>query len=261
MIQKAFYFISITFIFMLSSCKGTKPIFEGEANSSITMQQIASLHQNASPNFNTLASRVQVVYEDEKKQQSITVSLRMEKDKTIWIKASILGITLAKAIITSNRVSYYETISNTYFDGDFSLLSNWLRTDLDFEKTQAILLGQSIFDLNKSNYKVNVVNNQYKILPKKQDYNLIHSLFLNPTHYKVMSGSVSQPNEERLLSLRYEDYEQIEGSYYPKNILLDASEKNEKTKISVTYKKIDVNAPVSFPFRIPEGYEQIDLSR
>ena len=208
-----------------------------------------------------MASRVQVVYEDEDKQQSITVSLRMEKDKTIWIKASVLGITLAKAIITPDRVSYYETISNTYFDGDFSLLSDWLSTDLDFEKTQAILLGQSIFNLDDSNYKVDVVNNLYKIQPKKQPFNFIHSLFLNPTSYKVVSGSVSQPNDNRLLSLRYGDYQFVEGSYYPSDILIDASEKDEKTKISVTYKNIDVNAPVSFPFEIPQGYDQIQLSK
>lgn len=261
MLKKGIYIVFICLAFILNSCKGTKSVIGGETATSLSIQKVMSLHQRASPNFNTLASRVQVVYEDEDKQQSITVSLRMEKDKTIWIKASVLGITLAKAIITPDRVSYYETISNTYFDGDFSLLSDWLSTDLDFEKTQAILLGQSIFNLDDSNYKVDVVNNLYKIQPKKQPFNFIHSLFLNPTSYKVVSGSVSQPNDNRLLSIRYGDYQFVEGSYYPSDILIDASEKDEKTKISVTYKNIDVNAPVSFPFEIPQGYEQIQLSK
>ncbi len=261
MLKKGFYLLFVSLAFVLYGCKGTKSVIEGEANTNLSMLKVMSLHNAASPKFNTLASRVQVVYEDDDKQQSITVSLRMEKDKTIWIKASVLGITLAKAIITPDRVSYYETISNTYFDGDFSLLSDWLSTDLDFEKTQAILLGQSIFSLDDSKYKVDVVSNQYKIQPKKQPFNFIHSLFLNPTSYKVISGSVSQPNDNRLMSIRYGEYQFVEGSYYPTDILIDASEKDEKTKISVTYKNIDVNAPVSFPFEIPQGYEQIRLSK
>ena len=185
------------------------------------------LHQQAEPNFNTLASRVQVVYDDGEKNQSITVSLRMEKNETIWIKASILGITLAKAIITPERVSYYETISNTYFDGDFSLISDWLGTDLDFEQVQAILLGQSIFSFKDGKYEVSNTQNSYKIQPKKQPYNFIHSLFLNAENFKVASGSLSQPNEDRLFSLRYGEYQMVDGGFYPSDITIDASESSE----------------------------------
>ncbi|MEZ4778146.1 MAG: DUF4292 domain-containing protein [Flavobacteriaceae bacterium] len=259
MLKKTIVLLSTALFLILSGCKGTKSVVETKKG--LPLGELISFHDAASPNFNTLASRVQVLYYDGKNNQSITVSLRMEKDKTIWIKASILGITLAKAIITPNRVSYYETISSTYFDGDFSLLSDWLGTDLNFQKTQAILLGQSIFSLNDSQYKTSVVSNQYKIEPKKQPYNFIHSIFLNPKNYKVISGSVSQPNEKRLFSIRYGDYQLLEGSYYPGDILIDASEKDEKTKISVSYKSIDINASVSFPFEIPEGFERIELSK
>ncbi|MAO07420.1 MAG: deoxyuridine 5'-triphosphate nucleotidohydrolase [Alteromonas sp.] len=259
--HKQVYILAVTAVLLLTSCKGTKSVVGNGSHSNLGLSQVMQLHQQAEPNFNTLASRVQVVYDDGEKNQSITVSLRMEKNETIWIKASILGITLAKAIITPERVSYYETISNTYFDGDFSLISDWLGTDLDFEQVQAILLGQSIFSFKDGKYEVSNTQNSYKIQPKKQPYNFIHSLFLNAENFKVASGSLSQPNEDRLFSLRYGDYQMVDGGFYPSDITIDASEKDEKTKISVTYKKIDVNAPVSFPFSIPEGYEQIRLSK
>ena len=261
MLKRIISLFYISSIVLFTGCKGTKSTIEGNSNKVFPLGEIISFHESASPNYNTLASRVQVVYDDGKNQQSITVSLRMEKDKTIWIRASVLGITLAKAIITPNRVSYYETISNTYFDGDFSLLSDWLGTDLNFEKTQAILLGQSIFNFNEAQYKTSLVGNQYKIEPKKQPFNFIHSLFLNPLNFKVVSGSVSQPNESRLFSIRYGDYQKLDGGFYPSDILIDASENDEKTKIAVSYKSIDVNAQVSFPFEIPEGYERIELSK
>ena len=231
------------------------------ANAGLQPKDIIATHIQASPNFNTMAGRIKVEYEDEKKSQSITVSLRMEKDKKIWIKASILGITLAKVMITPDSVSYYETLSNSYFDGDFTLISEWLGTEVDFEKTQAILLGQTMFELNKSTYISQVVNNQYKLSPKQQLENFIHNLFLNPDNFKVASASIAQPNEDRVLTVNYGPYQMIEGGYFPSEVSIRTVEGNDRTRIDVTYRKIDLNVNVSFPFNIPQGYEQIDLGR
>jgi hypothetical protein len=47
---------------------------------------------------------------------------------------------MAKASITPTSVSYY----GTYFEGDFSALSQWLGTDLDYNKIQNMLLGEPL---------------------------------------------------------------------------------------------------------------------
>jgi hypothetical protein len=255
---KTIYLVLIAVV--ITSCGGSKGLNgSAKADKALSTKNILVAHENASPQFSSLAARLQVVYEDESKLQSITVSLRMEKDKTIWIKASLLGITISKVLITKNRVSYYESIGNTYFDGDFSLLSEWLGTEIDFEKAQAILLGQSIFLLDASEYNTKVVQNKYQLFPKQQPQNFIHYLFLNPQNFKVASGSLSQPNDGRLLSIRYGDYEKIEGSFFPSEISIHATENNKNTKIELNYKKIELNVSVSFPFTIPEGYDEIQL--
>ncbi len=250
-------------LLVLASCRGPKGVIigSGKADAGLAIKSIVAAHRAATPNFTTMASRVKVMYEDEKQNQSITVSLRMKKDETIWIKASILGITLAKALITPQRVSYYETLGNSYFDGNFQLLSDWLGTELDFEKTQAILLGQSIFGLDQNTYSSTVSRNRYKLEPKNQPENFIHSLLLNPDNFKVNSGRVSQPDDERSLSIKYGDYQMLEGSFYPSEIEINSLDGNSKTDIVVNYKKIDLNVSVSFPFNIPEGYDQIQLNK
>ncbi len=247
----------ILLILVLTSCGGAKRIANVESASA---KEVIASHKAASPDFKTLAARVQLVYEDEEKLQSITVSLRMEKDKNIWIKASILGITIAKVLITPTSVSYYETIGSSYFEGDFALLGEWLGVPINFQQTQSLLLGQSIFTLNPSEYTSEVFQNKFKIQPKQQPQNFIHSLFLNPENFKVASETLSQPNEERLLSIRYGDYQNLEGQFYPSAIMVDTSEKGSKTKIEMNYKKIDLNVDVSFPFEIPQGYDEIQLN-
>src|SRR5690606_16654513 len=244
-------------LFVLASCGGAKNISNIESASA---KEVISAHKAATPDFKTLAGRVQLVYETDEKLQSITVSLRMEKDKNIWVKASVLGITIAKVLITPTRVSYYETIGNTYFEGDFALLGDWIGTPINFQQTQNLLLGQSIFTLNPSEYSAEIFQNKFKIQPKQQAQNFIHSLFLNPENFKIASETLSQPQDERLLSIRYGDYQKLEGQFFPATILIDTSEKGEKTKIEINYKKIDLNVDVSFPFEIPAGYEEIQLN-
>lgn len=249
--------ICVLLLVVLASCGGTKNIIDIENASA---KEVITRHKQAAPDFNTLAARVQLAYETDEKMQRITVSLRMEKDKNIWIKASIIGITLAKVLITPERVSYYETIGKTYFEGDFTLLGDWIGTPINFEQAQHLLLGQSIFTLKPSKYTSEIFQNKFKIQPKQQPQNFIHSLFLNPENFKIASETLSQPNQERLLNIRYGDYQKLEGQFFPSSIWIDTSEKGEKTKIEINYKKVDLNVNVSFPFTIPQDYEEIQLN-
>lgn len=255
---------SLLFVVLLLALHGCGPGKQVATRSELKPMDVSKIiqtHEKASPSFETMASRILVTYQDEKKLQSMTVSLRMQRDEKIWIKASLLGITVAKVLITPDRVSYYEKISNTYFDGDFSLLSDWLGTDIDFDKAQAILLGQSIFSLDKKSYTSSVTQNTYRLLPKTQPDNFIHTLFLNPNNFKVVSGTLSQPQDKRNLRIKYGDYQQIEGEYYPSDITINSTDEISMTKIEVVYRKIDLNVNVSFPFTIPSGYDEIQLGR
>lgn len=251
------FLFGVLLAFVLISCGTTKKTFSKIEETS-TKQVIAS-HEAAMPEFETLAGRVQLAYETEKKSQSVTVSLRMEKDKTIWVKASILGITLAKILITPESVSYYETIGKTYFEGDFSLLGEWLGTPINFQQAQNLLLGQSIFHLDSSKYSSEIFQNKFKMLPKRQPHNFIHSLFLNPENFRVALETLAQPEQDRILNIRYGDYQMVGGQYFPVDISIITSEEQSQTKIEVNYKKIDLNVDISFPFDIPSSYEKIEL--
>lgn len=246
------FLISLLFI----SCGTIKTVSEIEKTS--TKNLIAS-HNAANPRFETLAARVQLAYETEEKSQRIVVSLRMEKDKIIWVKASFLGITIAKVLITPEQVGYYETVGKTYFEGDFALLGNWLGTPIDFQQAQNLLLGQSIFNLENSNYTSEIFQHNFKVQPKRQPQNFIHSLFLNPENFKVVLETLSQPEQNRILNVRYGDYQIVDGQYFPRNISIVASEGQSQTKIEMDYRKIDLNVGIGFPFEIPAGYERIQL--
>ena len=145
----------LKYIFVLSvlftSCK-TKKVATNTTIMSMSTKKIIKNHYSNSFEKKTIKARIKAKYQDKKNTQSLVIKLRMEKDKAIWMSGTMLGIPLAKVLITPNRVMYYEKIKKTYFDGDFELLSNFLGTEVDFEKLQNLLIGQTIFDLTDERY-------------------------------------------------------------------------------------------------------------
>ena len=183
----------VLLLFIAVGCKSSKQIASSsELNTKLTSKQIIKEHNKNEPKFKTLQARVKVEYVQGDKSQSHTINLRMEKDKTIWLSAT-LGI--VRAIITPEKVSFYNKLDNTYFDGDFSLISDLLGTKLDFEKVQNILLGNA--DIHEGSYVLS---------PKSQ--NTLFEIFylLNPAHFKMDSQQLSQPLEQRMLEIDYKKY-------------------------------------------------------
>ena len=128
--------IAVIMLAALASCKSTKSITGGEANSRLSAKNIVNAHYSNQPKFRTLRGRVKIDYTNGDDSQGVNVSLRMEKDKVIWMSAP-LGV--VKAHITPKKVSFYNKLQNEYFDGDFSYLSELLGTELDFEKVQPVV--------------------------------------------------------------------------------------------------------------------------
>lgn len=252
------YTFSIFFclVLLLSGCKSTRTAATPE---DLASAKIIDSHYNTHFDFKTLAARLKVRYKDKHSSQGLSVSLRMEKDKTIWMSASILGISLAKAKITPDHVQYYEKIDGTYFDGDFKLLSELLGTDLDFKQVQALLLGQPLFDLSKGGYSAISGQQNYLIVPKKQRDLFSLFFYLDAQRFTMQQQRLEQQDRDRVLTISYGEYQIQEVGILPEEVSVRAKEGDKTTEIDLEYRNVEINKEVSFPFEIPSGYKEIEL--
>lgn len=236
------------------ACGPKKTVAEGQAAAHFSAKQVIKNHYKNQLEFTTIRGRIKIDYDDGSSSKEVSVSLRMEKDKAIWMSATL---NMAKILITPTRVSFYNKLDNTYFDGDFSYLSELLGTDLDFQKVQNMMLGEAIFDLKAEPYTTAVVGNQYQLKPEK-DITLFKKLFLiEPVHFKMGAQQLSQPEKERLLYIDYTTYQIVDDKIFPGEIQITATEGKHTTTIHLEYKNIEFNEEVSFPYRIPPGYKAI----
>lgn len=245
-------------VILIGSCKSNKATV-GESTKIMSANKVIKNHYINDFNKETIIARMKVKYIGKSNLPGVMASLRVKKDETIWISLSKLGFPIGKALITKNKVSYYEKINRTYFEGDFKLLSNWLGTDLDFEKVQNLLLGQAILNLKDDKYDVDLQENNYLLKPKKANDLYVILFMINPLNFKINKQQVQESDNGKALSIEYKGYEKIDNEIFPKNILINALDGRYTTSVDVDYRSVEFNKTVSFPFTIPKGYKEIVL--
>lgn len=250
------YLGGFLFIFVLVSC-GSKKAVTSDNRSDANAASLIKKHQDSEVQFNTLQGRLRGSYATKDDEQSISVSLRMEKDKIIWLSAKLAGIIpLAKVKITPNRVQYYEKINGTFFDGDFSLLSKWLGTELDFKKVQNLLIGQAIYPLSAEPYRLEESQQGFR-LASKNTAEIAKFLLLNSTNFRADAQQLVREKEQQSVTITYPEYQEVNEKPFPKEINIVVSEKSKNTNITISYRSLAFDEPVSFPFEIPSGYDEI----
>ena len=242
------------------SCKSKAGIAGSTAvvNEDLSSNRIIENVYNNKLNFSTLYIKSNVRYESEKQSQNVTAEIKIKKDEMILVSLRFLGITMAKALITPTKVQYYEKINSSYFDGDYSALSKWLGTDLDYQKVQNMLLGQPLDNLKKGKYKNSIENNTYK-LEENLDGNTIKNIFVSADKYEISMQEIIQKMQERSVNINYSDYKQFYQVNLPSNLEIHAVEKDNKTNITINYNSVTVNEDLSFPYSVPSGYDQINI--
>ncbi len=245
---------------MIVSCKSKAAILEGNASNTLTSDKIIENHYNNKTDFSTLYIKANAKYKDEKQSQSVTAEIKIKKNEKILISIRFIGITMAKAMITPDEVKYYDKINNKYFEGDYSGLSKWLGTDLDFDKVQNLLTGKALDDLHKLNYLVSIINKMYK-LEDNSDVNNSKSFFFEADNFLIKQQEINQPNSGRALHIVYPEYKKYDDMILPLSFEIDTVNKNNKANINIEYKNVSFNEELSFPYSVPEGFERIVIEK
>jgi hypothetical protein len=244
-------------VISLASCKTKQAVVaEGTAGESKSAKQIADGHYSNTKDFKTLYIRASANYKDSKQSQNVSADIKIKKDQTILVSVKFLGITMAKALITPTRVSYYEKINGTYFDGDYTVLSRWLGTELDYAKVQNMLTGEALYDLTKGMYQASLENGQYRLQSTDRSA-ITKQFFFEGANYLLKKQVVSQAGEQpRSLEIQYPAHKEYPKAVLPAEIKIEAEQK-ETVNIRIEYNTVTFDEDLSFPYDVPEGFEQI----
>jgi hypothetical protein len=248
-------FLGLALVLMLMGCKAKALLAAGKASEAMPAETIVRNHYLGAKDFSTVYIKASAKYKDDDNSQNVQADIKIKKDEKILVSVRVLGITMAKALITPDAVKYYEKINGEYFEGDYTTLSAWLGTDLDFQKVQNLLIGRALDDLTKGQYAVSIEDKLYKLSSTAGGTDKAY--FFEAERFLIKKETIGQPAKNRSLEVSYPNHTQHPQMILPTDIAIAATQKKGQANIDITYNTVTFNEDLSFPYSVPEGYDRI----
>ena len=247
--------MTLLFLLTIISCKPKGFIAEAKATKPMKVEKLIRSHYELDKDFKTAYIKADVSYKDPKESLNLSADIRIQKDEKILISIRFFGITMAKGLITPTEVKYYEKSGSSYFEGDYSTLSKWLGTDLDFTKVQNMLIGEAFDNLEQAKLESSVEDGLYK-LEDKSTKNTLKSFLFEASMYLIKKQQIQQLSANRTLTVDYPNHKQYDKISFPTALNIDAVNNGKKTQIDIEYSSVKFDEELSFPYSVPSGYDR-----
>ncbi len=252
---------------LLLSCKSWQPQSSTEEKDEIVAgstvldkkidaDEIMGNHLSAPHDFNTLHIIGNADYSG--MSMDVQTDIRIEKGEQILIIIRKFGITGAKILITPTRVSYYETMQNTYYDGDFELISNMLGVELDYQKVENLLLGKALYDNQQKWVNKRLENDFYQVVTQLiMPQDIVELQYWIDADWQLHREKLSMVKSPNTLDIAYANHSENEGIVLAEKIEITAANLSQKIGLKLAYNKIRKNTELNFRYEIPDNAKPI----
>ncbi|HLN53604.1 MAG TPA: DUF4292 domain-containing protein [Lentimicrobium sp.] len=221
-------------------------------------------------NFNFFSAKFNADIRINKKSNQITGQIRIKRDSAIWISISpLMGIEMARLMITNDSVKYLNRIETTYFTGTFEHINKLINSTLDFDMLQSFLTGNDFSRYENTSFKGGIDAMQYtlqttnrrklkKFVKSNDDIQIpIQHIWLEPETFKIVRIMIREASANgRKAEAKY-THEKISDQLVPVNINFEVETSSEKSEMKIQYSKITIDQELQFPFKIPDKYNKI----
>lgn len=228
-------------------------------------------------NYNWMFAKANVESLIDGKEESFDIKVRIRKDSAMLVSIQyLLGIEIAKVLITRDSVKMVVYPKKQYFKGDFNYINDILHADLDFDLLQAVLFGNSadfsdeeeklkpVTDRQNCHYILSTERrrkfrriNQGQAEPKKS----LQAMTLDPATFKIIKNEFVDVESNRMFTAYYEKYSPPTDSVYaPRHVNIDILAE-KKVSLKIDYVRMEKNTPQKLNLNIPAKYEPIQVKK
>ena len=266
-------FLSLVLILSihLTSCNPQRKIIKApikEEGAEYLMEKLRS----GELKYSELSAKFSAEYRNKGQKNSFSGQLRIKKDSVIWLSFSpVLGIEVFRIMITQDSVMFFNRMNDTYFIGDYAYVNKFLNTNIDYDIIQSFLTGNDLTFYEKGKFRAAIDKGQYQLstaartkLKKAIRHEgemqnvLIQNIWIDPENFKITQADVKEirrPNTK--LDASYSEFEKTGDQLFPSKLTFDIMADN-KLHVKVSFSRITINQPLTFPFRVPNGYRKIE---
>lgn len=251
---KPYLILLVLLSVVLTSCGSSKTLKSKDLKTE-SIKAILKNYDKSTPVFKTMRGRLKCEYNDGKDRQNVNISYRFQKDEVLWMSAKLAGLLqLAKMKITPGNIQFYERIDQSFFDGDFKLVSSFLGLELDYSQIENLLLGQAVKTVDISSSNLESFEDYFQISTNFKD-GLTQRLLVDAKTFKLRQQLLKKGNKEVIIT--YNTYQIIDAMSFPEDMTIIAGENEDKVSLNLNYKNISLNEDLRFPFKIPNNFKPL----
>jgi hypothetical protein len=157
--QKLVLLAALIVLFTAHSCRPGRELLPTTPAAMAPSQAIASMH-SAQPVYDFFTARFSGTATLDGGPYSVAGTIRIRKDSAIYISvAPILGIEVARLVVTPDTVKFLNRLESTYFEGETRFLGALVNADIDFYMMQSLLTGTDLSNFSADNFRVSTDRN------------------------------------------------------------------------------------------------------
>ena len=222
----------------------TKPKNDLEAKlNAIRSQQVS---------FNSFSAKAKTNLNIDGNTNDCTLNIRISNNKKIWVSVTaLLGIEVARAVITPDSILVINRLQSVYLKKPFSFIYTYTNRHVNYTMLQALLVGNAIPTLLNDSTKYEAVNNIINLSGSLQD--VLYKLALG-ADFKVTQTNLTNDSQGQSLQVSDNNFMVSGNQKVPSQIAIASVAKNRKVQVNLHYVKVDFNLPQDYPFNIPDDY-------
>ena len=207
--------------------------------------------------FNTFAAKASTSLNIDDNSNDVTLNIRINHDRKIWVSVTaVLGIEVARALITPDSLYVINKLQGVYLKKPFSYIYTYASKQINYKTLEALLVGNAMPEiLNDPRVILQPTNGNVTLSGKLQD--LVYRLTLGPDK-KAQQLNLSNPAEAQTLQVTNNVPVQADNKIVPSQIDIQSAIKSKKIQVNLHYTKVDFDQQLEYPFNIPERYKPAD---
>lgn len=230
-------------------------------------QTLASMRKGETA-FDFFATRFSGTASLDGQMMSVSGAIRIKKDSAIYISiAPLLGIEIARLLLTPDTVRMINRLENTYYIGDMGVLNNLLNTHLDFYMLQALLTGNDFSHFSTDDFRLTQDRDMLLLQSRnRRPLSAAHShisfqqnLWLSNENFRVKENLLFEPLSNRSLRAQYQNTWEVDGQTVPRDITLVFTEPGARADLNIRYSRTTIDQPQPLSFSVPAGYTRINF--
>lgn len=207
--------------------------------------------------FHTFSGRAKTKIELDKKIHDVTLNVRIERNKAIWISVSaVLGIEVARVLITPDSVKILNKFQGEYIAKPFDYIYHYTNRGITFSTLQDLLMANVSSNLLRTdNVQVASATDEFIVVGIKEQLSYQYRMNKENRPFNFMLQEVGGTQN---LEAFYGSYANTGGYNFPQNIALDIKGEDISLKAQLDYSRVAFNENIDMPFSVSGRYKVIN---